>query len=244
MSEGFIKIHRKIMESSVWKNTDIIAVWLWCLLRANHKDTKVPFNGDDIELKSGEFITGRNKATEELPISPQTYRTCIKYLKSTSRITIKSTNRFSIISIVKWEEYQTNLTSKSTNKLTNSQPATNQPLTTDKNDKNVKNDKNICIATQGVADDLNHLIGLFKGVNPSYTRLYSNTTQRSALERLVNKIGYDKVKGAISILERTNEERYAPVITTPLQLEEKLGNLISFVKKEKTKNIKNKIISI
>src|SRR3990167_9436795 len=116
MGNGFIKLHRKIIESSVWEKPDILKVWLWCLIKATHTNQEFPFNGKDIKLTKGEFITGREKACKELKISPQTYRTAITYQKSTS---------------------------KTTNELTNQHPATNQPLTTY---KKVKNDKNDIIA--------------------------------------------------------------------------------------------------
>lgn len=134
--KGFIYLHRKILKSSVCKNTNVFAVWIWCLLKATHVAYKIPFGSTDIELQPGEFVTGRKVASKELHISPQTYRTCITYLKSTNRITTKSTNQFTIISIVNWKEYQNKPTNKSTRKLTNDQPTANQRLTTNNNNNN------------------------------------------------------------------------------------------------------------
>ncbi len=81
------------------------------------------------------------------------------------------------------------------------------------------------------------LIGNFQNVNPSYQKFYKNISQRSALKRLVEKLGYDQIQKAIKMLSITNVEQYAPVITTPIQLEDKLGLLIAFVKKQKKQNI-------
>lgn len=95
-----------------------------------------------MSLLPGEFVTGRNRATDELPgVSEQSYRSAIKYLKSTSRITTKSTNKFTIISICKWEEYQGELTNKVTSKLTNDQPTTNQQVTTNNKEENEKKER-------------------------------------------------------------------------------------------------------
>ena len=150
MSEGYIRIHRKIMESSVWEKPHIFMIWSWCLLKANHTETKFPFNGEDLVLKAGQFITGRERALDELNgykklqhITAQMYRNGVDYLKSTNRITIKTTNRFSIISIVNWKEYQSESTSRTTNKSTNKEPTGNQLGTTYNNDKNDKKDINI-----------------------------------------------------------------------------------------------------
>lgn len=148
MKDGWIKLHRKSLDSSVFENPIIWKVWCWCLMQACFEEQKFPFNGQDVQLKAGEFITGREKACKTLNLPAQQYRTAIKYLKSTSRITIKSTNRFSIISIVSWDSYQsqeslsnTQINQQTNQPLTNKQPATNQPLTTYKNDKNVNNVK-------------------------------------------------------------------------------------------------------
>lgn len=142
INETWVKLYRKSLQSSVWHNATIWMVWSWCLMKANYETTRFPFNGKDIEIKKGQFITGIDKALKEVPTSRQSYRTAITYLKSTGRITVKSTNKFSIYTIVNWEKYQSDK-EKLTGKLTNEQQATNMPLTTYKNIKNDKNNKEI-----------------------------------------------------------------------------------------------------
>lgn len=105
-------------------------------MKANHRKHSFAFNGQDIDILPGQFITGRSKATKELPITPQSWRTAMGYLKSTSRITIETNNKFTLVTVKKWHEYQDEVTSK----LTNQQPTSNQPVTTYNNDKNDKND--------------------------------------------------------------------------------------------------------
>jgi hypothetical protein len=141
MNNGWIKLHRDSIKSSVLINPRYWQIWCWCLMKANHETRKWPFNGRDIEIKAGQFITGRKKATKELRCTVQTYRSAISYLKSTNRITTQSTNQFTVIRIIKWEQYQVNdnkVTTQSTSEPTNQQPTSNQPVTTNKNDKNEK----------------------------------------------------------------------------------------------------------
>lgn len=141
--EGWIKIHRKSLESSVFINSTIWFVWCWILLKANHENKKFPFNGADITIQRGSFITGRKKALQELPdVTPRMYRTAITYLKTTSRIAIKSNNKFSIITVNNWNDYQ-----PTTSKTTNQRPTNDQPTTTNKNNKNDKNKKNILLGS-------------------------------------------------------------------------------------------------
>lgn len=132
--KGWIKLHRKSLHSTVWKNPVVWMVWSWCLMKANHKPCNFPWNGGDIELKEGFFVTGRDKAVSEIPISAQQWRTAITYLKSTNRITIKTSTRFTLVEVKKWKEYQQD-NQHSNQPLTNEQPTDNH-IQEGKNEKN------------------------------------------------------------------------------------------------------------
>lgn len=88
--------------------------------------------------------------------------------------------------------------------------------------------------------DLNELMAEFKTINPSFDRLFRNKTQRDALERLVIKYGFEKVSRMIKYVAQSNGEDYAPIITTPYELETKLGKLIIHWNKQNKKT--NKVI--
>lgn len=79
-------------------------------------------------------------------------------------------------------------------------------------------------AEQGSADIVS-LIDSFKVVNPSYKRLFSNITQRKAMERLLKDHGKDNLLKIINFLPKSNSTPYMPIITTPLMLESKFGQL-------------------
>lgn len=139
---GWVKFHRKLKNASFYKRSTVVHLFVHLLLSANQQKRAFYWNGKEIQIEAGQLITGRDELSKQTGITPQSIRTALTILKSTSTITIKSTNRFSLISIPKWQEYQIQLTSRITSKLTNNQPTTNQQLTTNKNDKNEKNDKN------------------------------------------------------------------------------------------------------
>ncbi len=88
------------------------------------------------------------------------------------------------------------------------------------------------------AGNIAYFINLFSEVNPSYQRLFPNKTQRAALARLLQTHGPEHLEKVIKFLAISNRVKYAPTITTPLQLEEKLGVLMAFA--EKQKSIPNK----
>jgi predicted transcriptional regulator len=140
-NNGWIKLHRQLLETSFYKRSTVVHLFIHLLLSANHESKKLYWNGEEIEVKAGEQIVGLLKLSEETGISIQSLRTALKVLKSTSTLTIKSTNKFSLIGIPKWHEFQGGVTTISTSKLTNNQQTTNKQLTTNNNDKNDKNEK-------------------------------------------------------------------------------------------------------
>lgn len=128
---GWVKLHRKLLDWEWSDDPNMMALWMHILLNANYENAR--WHG--IELEPGQLIFGRQEWSKKTGISEQTLRTCISRLKSTGQLTSKSTSKFSVLTIVKWDFYQQILdepTSQSTGQLTSNQPATNQQPTTDK----------------------------------------------------------------------------------------------------------------
>ena len=108
-------------------------------------------------------------------------------------------------------------------------------------DTHIKETHSKDIATVPVADNTNLLIELFKGVNPSYKRLFVNRTERAAVERMVGQMGEEKFRSLVSILPKIVIQPFAPKITTPYILEKKMGELGIFIKQQEAKNNKYKV---
>lgn len=89
------------------------------------------------------------------------------------------------------------------------------------------------VALQSNAEDISFIIDLFKEVNPTHERLFGMPPQRSAVDRLLVKFRKEKLEGMVKFLPKSNASRYAPTITTPVQLERDLGKLIAWGQKEK-----------
>ena len=116
LDKGFIKLHRRLTEWEWYDDANTFRLFMHLLLTANHKKSR--YRGFDIN--PGSVVTGRNKLASQLNLSEQQIRTAINKLKLTSEITSKTTNDFSIISIVKWNDYQ-----DSNQRATNEQPTSN-----------------------------------------------------------------------------------------------------------------------
>lgn len=123
---GWVKLHRKILSDPIFTSEKGLKIWVWCLLKSNHKDTTVFLDRQKVNLTSGQFVFGRESASEKLKMSPSTVWSWIKRLETDNYIDIKSTNKFSVITIKNWTKYQSFLTTDK------------QLIDTDNNDKNDK----------------------------------------------------------------------------------------------------------
>lgn len=142
---GWIKLHRKLKDSLVFDNPDLLKVWIWCLLKATHDDYTQMIGLQEVELKKGQFIFGRKVAANELKMSEsKTYR-LIKKLENMQNLNIKANNKFSVITIENWEIYQSdnnNNEQQSEQQMNNKRTTNEQQMNTN---KNIKNNKNISI---------------------------------------------------------------------------------------------------
>jgi len=137
MNKGYVRLWRKSVDAGWVKNHKLWAFWSWCLLKATYREHDVIIGLQVIHLMPGQFIFGRKKAAAETGLSEQEIRTIIEFLKKAGNLTIKSTNKFSIITIVNWTTYQ----GDNEDDQPANQQTTNQQLTTYKNGKNIKNIK-------------------------------------------------------------------------------------------------------
>jgi hypothetical protein len=144
MKRGYIKLWRKAMDAGWIKNHKLWAFWTWCLLKATHEEYDAIVGLQTVHLLPGQFVTGREIGSAETGLTVQEYRTIMSFLKKAGNITIKSTNRYSIVSIVNWETYQASkndINQPNNQQVTNNQPAPNH-IQTHENKKNEKKKDN------------------------------------------------------------------------------------------------------
>jgi hypothetical protein len=134
-SNGYIKIWRKLYETSFYKDSYALHLAVHLLLKCNHKDTTFVFNGKEMSLKRGSCVVGRYSLALETGIKESTVRNKMALLASTHFLDIKSTNKFSVVTIRKYETYQGCVDDKRTANGT----TTGQQKDTYNNDKKEKN---------------------------------------------------------------------------------------------------------
>lgn len=141
--EGWIKVHRKTLESPVFDNPKLFKIWMYCLFKVTHKDKIVIVGKTKVELKAGQFIFGRRAVAEELKMNDRTVYDYMKLLEKLGMISMTSNNKFSVITVVNWGVYQSyegNLQQQTTTQSTTQNATQND---TNKNIKKFNNVKNI-----------------------------------------------------------------------------------------------------
>ncbi len=135
MNKGWICLHRKILNWEWYSDSKIVHTFLHCLFKANHK----PKKWQGVLIQRGQFITSQKHLSAELNLSVRQIRTILNKLKSTGELTVKTNNKFSIISITNYSDYQDS-DKQVDRRVTGERQTGERPPTTTNNDNNDNND--------------------------------------------------------------------------------------------------------
>lgn len=146
--EGWIKLHRKILESDLWNSKEPFGVrdaWIDLLLLANHADRKILFDGDPYIVKRGQHVTSIRKLSERWHWGIKKTSKYLKVLESEKMIALKISKRGTHLTILNYAKYQglediegTQMDTQEDTQRKHQRTHTTPP---NKNEKNVKNEK-------------------------------------------------------------------------------------------------------
>ena len=104
MDGSFITINRKILEWEWYDDIKTFKLFIHCLLKANWKDKE--WRG--VKINRSTFVTSIQTLSNETGLSLKEVRNCLKKLQTTGEINIeKRANQFSVVTICKYDDYQT-----------------------------------------------------------------------------------------------------------------------------------------
>jgi hypothetical protein len=136
MADGWIKVYRKITETDGYFSEPFCRnmAWIDLLLLANHEDNFFRVRGVRVDVKRGQCGHAEDSLAKRWKWSRGKVRRFLNDLENDKKIVQQKSRVINLVTIVKYEEYQSNGTTKrTTNSTSNGQQ-------TDTN-KNVKNDK-------------------------------------------------------------------------------------------------------
>ena len=135
---GWIKLHRSLVEWEWYDDKNALILLIHLLVTVNYEDKK--WKG--ILIKSGSRVTSWETLKNEINcMSIQQIRTAMDKLEFSGEITRSSTNKYQVVSLVKWGKLQhlEMLDNNQSNTLiTNKQQTNNNQITTTKEYKEIK----------------------------------------------------------------------------------------------------------
>lgn len=151
MSNGWIKLYRKIQDCSIWSDKepfDKRSAWVDLLLLAMHNDKKMLIDNEVIVINRGSFMTSIVKLADRWMWSRGKVVRFLDVLESEQMLNTKRTPKGTLITIVKYDVFQgiENIDSTTVGTTVGTTVDTTDSTTDEtqnKNDKELKNDKNI-----------------------------------------------------------------------------------------------------
>jgi hypothetical protein len=103
---GWIRLDRGIQGNFLWEEPEALKLWIYLLMAASLTDKATAFNGKMLTIKRGQLVFGLNAASARLNISVRRLRKYLNWFESDDMIDKQVTNKFSIISITNYAQYQ------------------------------------------------------------------------------------------------------------------------------------------
>lgn len=202
-ANGWIKVFRSLKQWEWYNDSAVFHLFIHLLLSANHQDGY--WRGTFV--KKSQLITGRKALSLETGISERTIRTSLKKLESTGELTIKTTNKYSIITICNYRKYQereSTIDQQNVQQIANKRPANDHK----QEDKEVKD----YIVEQKTLDCVKEIIGYLNvKANKNY-KPETSANKKVINARLSEGHTMDDFKAAIDNQCRhwlgTNQEMY------------------------------------
>ena len=108
---GWIKLHRSLMNSAVWRDCtpeqNRILITLMCM--ANYEEKTVLLSGKAIKLHAGQFVTSLGGIVEKCAsdaVTPKKVRTALKLFAQLGFLKVETTTTYTLITITNWTSYQ------------------------------------------------------------------------------------------------------------------------------------------
>jgi len=242
INKGNFSLERRLLESDLWLSEKFTwgQAWVDMIGLANYEDSSFRIRNIKIEVKRGQLAWSSVNLAQRWHWSRNKLRNFLNVLKKDQQIIVESKQQnmmlTTIITIINYESYQRKSTAEYTKKGTPDSTAKRHQTVQQKDTSNTNNTNNTNnVGEENLAkhsNEINEIFRLFyESINPQVN--FGNKTDRKALEFLISKYSYEKVlkftKYAISI----QGLEFAPVITTPSELKNRLAKLGIYFKKEK-----------
>ena len=102
--DGWIKLHRKLLDWEWYDDTNVVRLFLHLLLTVNYEPKK--WHG--IVIDRGQLVTSADTLAKALGLTARQIRYALEKLQNTREIVTQTSNKYTLITICKFAEYQVN----------------------------------------------------------------------------------------------------------------------------------------
>ncbi|HEE9988570.1 TPA: DNA replication protein [Citrobacter freundii] len=122
--KGFALLHRKIMDVPFYKDPEAAHLWIHLILKAKHAPEVVLTDIGEKLVNRGELLSGRNSLAFETGLKPDRVQYLLRKFQKLGMVSWISHGKFSVFSIVKYDDYQSNYVPADYQQITSSNPYT------------------------------------------------------------------------------------------------------------------------
>lgn len=126
-NNGWVKIHRRLLENPKFTRSSRLALWIYILLAVNHTETKSFFNGKEITLKPGQGVFSTPDLARKLCESVSVIRRSLEWFESEQQIEQQKTAHGTVITVLNWHKYQ-DTEQPSEQRVNNERTTSEQPV--------------------------------------------------------------------------------------------------------------------
>ena len=137
-NNGWIKLHRGLLDWEWYDDHNVTRLFLHCIIRANH----APKKWRGVQIERGQFYTSLETLSLETGLSQRQIRTCLDKLKTTGEVASLGMARGRMVTVKNYHDYQLD-DRLDVSRASGSRQADDRLMTANKNDKNNKKDKNL-----------------------------------------------------------------------------------------------------
>jgi DNA-binding transcriptional MocR family regulator len=141
MGERWVKLYEKIEDSSIYKDSELVHLWVHLIIKASKFGNTFPWNDGEIKLRPGQLITGRKKLHNQTGISESKIQRALKRFEKCHMIEQQTTNKYRLITIVNWHMYQTSEQQMDSNRTGNEQVTNNERTSNEHNQESIESKK-------------------------------------------------------------------------------------------------------
>ncbi|MFO4032138.1 DNA replication protein [Enterobacter hormaechei] len=141
--KGFALLHRKIMDVPFYKDAEASHLWVHLILKAKHAPESVLTDIGEMLVNRGQLLSGRNALAFETGLKADRVQYLLRKFQKLGMVSWVSHGKFSVFTIVKYDDYQSNYVPADYQQITSAKPdvaqleaksvpADYQQITTDK----------------------------------------------------------------------------------------------------------------